>query len=354
MTSLAESEVPVAAVGTGLAGAVPADLGAPAPPPGGRGRSGVAPPAVRDERIRSLDPQAARKFFADAYAPGWRLGGISGPCAVTHRRRRTQSVTVDEVLVHGRATLDLPAGETLVVIQPRGGTLTVADGPLPAADCPVLVANGMSCALQVSGARFDVVSVAPDALQKVAAAHCAPVSPQVQFLNRRPRSRAGIRAWHRALDYATATLASPDSAQQPLVVAGVAPLLASAMLECFPSTVTDPDLAGDPAIPETLRDAVSFIHRNAAGDVGINDIAAAVHLTPRAVQYLFRRRLDTTPTEYLRRVRLSRAHQELLAGTPPTTTVTQIAQRWGFAHTGRFAVQYRQAYGQSPHTTLRQ
>ena len=30
------------------------------------------------------------------------------------------------------------------------------------------------------------------------------------------------------------------------------------------------------------------------------------------------------------------------------------AQRWGFAHTGRFAVLYRHAYVQSPHATLKQ
>jgi transcriptional regulator GlxA family with amidase domain len=70
------------------------------------------------------------------------------------------------------------------------------------------------------------------------------------------------------------------------------------------------------------------------------------------VQYLFRQRLDTTPTEYLRRVRLHRAHQELIAGDRSSATVTGIAQRWGFAHTGRFAVLYREVYGQSPHTTL--
>ncbi|ATA29301.1 hypothetical protein MLM_3259 [Mycobacterium lepraemurium] len=99
---------------------------------------------------------------------------------------------------------------------------------------------------------------------------------------------------------------------------------------------------------------MSFIHRHAAEDIGINDVAASVHLTPRAVQYLFRRQLDTTPTEYMRRVRLSRAHQELVAATTASSTVTEIAQRWGFAHTGRFAVLYRQTYGQSPHTTLRQ
>ncbi|HUH67725.1 MAG TPA: helix-turn-helix transcriptional regulator, partial [Mycobacterium sp.] len=110
----------------------------------------------------------------------------------------------------------------------------------------------------------------------------------------------------------------------------------------------------DPELPETLKDAVSFIRTHAAGDVGVNDVAAAVHLTPWAVQYLFRRQLDTTPTEYMRRVRLHRAHQELITAERSAGTVAEIAQRWGFAHTGRFAVLYRETYGQSPHTTLRQ
>ena len=134
----------------------------------------------------------------------------------------------------------------------------------------------------------------------------------------------------------------------------MAPLLAGALLECYPSNVAKSDLAGDPALPETLKHAMAFIHGHIAAGVSINDVAAAVHLTPRAVQYLFRRRLDTTPTEYMRRVRLHRAHLELLAGERSNTTVTEIAQRWGFTHRGRFAVLYRQTYGQSPHTTLRQ
>jgi transcriptional regulator GlxA family with amidase domain len=71
------------------------------------------------------------------------------------------------------------------------------------------------------------------------------------------------------------------------------------------------------------------------------------------VQYLFRRRLGTTPTEYLRRFRLQRTHDDLVAGTKSTTTVGEIAARWGFAHTGRFAVVYRKTYGVSPHATLR-
>jgi AraC-like DNA-binding protein len=317
---------------------------------------GVAqgPAAVRYEQFRIVEPDAIRRFYAGAYPPGWRVSGVTGRSAVTHRRCATSSLVVDEVSIQGQLIFEIPPADTVVVIQPRAGSLTVTGGPFPNVDCPILVAHGMSCALRVNGARFDVVTVAADTLHRLAADGHAPLSHQVRFLNRRPRSRGAVRAWHRALDYVTATLAAPETAQQPLTVAALAPLLAGALLECYPSNATEQDVAGDPALPETLKEAVAFIHRHAAGDVSINDIAAAVHLTPRAVQYLFRRQLDTTPTEYVRRVRLHRAHDELIAAAPSNSTVTQIAQRWGFAHTGRFAVLYRQTYGQSPHTTLKQ
>ncbi len=51
-------------------------------------------------------------------------------------------------------------------------------------------------------------------------------------------------------------------------------------------------------------------------DIGLSDIAAAVGVTPRSVQYTFRRHLGTTPLEYLRRVRLDRAHRDLQAADP--------------------------------------
>jgi transcriptional regulator GlxA family with amidase domain len=68
---------------------------------------------------------------------------------------------------------------------------------------------------------------------------------------------------------------------------------------------------------------------------------------------MFRRHLDSTPMAYLRRVRLDQVHHDLVTGDRWTTTVTAAAARWGFAHTGRFAVLYRETYGQSPHVTLR-
>jgi transcriptional regulator GlxA family with amidase domain len=89
------------------------------------------------------------------------------------------------------------------------------------------------------------------------------------------------------------------------------------------------------AQPRQLYRAVSFIHDNAQNDIGLADIAAAVGVTPRSVQYMFRRHLGTTPLEYLRRIRLDRAHRDLQAADPAVDTVNAIAGRWGFSHARR-------------------
>jgi AraC-like DNA-binding protein len=311
--------------------------------------------ALLHEQFRTFDPDDARRFFAAAYTPSWQVTGLGRGSAVKHRRCTAGSMSLDEVLMQGRVSCEIAGGESVVVIQPRAGSLTTNSGSFRELDHPVLVADGMSCVLQVNSARFDVVSIREEVLRKVAADQHAPLPSKIRFLDWRPRSRAAARAWRRALDYVTATLSSAETAQQPLIAASMAAVLATAVLECYPSNLTaDNDVLNDPAVPEALKDAVSFIHCHAASDVGIHDVAAAVHLTPRAVQYLFKHQLDTTPTRYLRRVRLHRAHLDLVSSDRTKTTVSEIAQRWGFIHTGRFAVQYRQTYGQSPHTTLRQ
>jgi AraC-like DNA-binding protein len=60
--------------------------------------------------------------------------------------------------------------------------------------------------------------------------------------------------------------------------------------------------------------------------------------------------VGTTPMEFLRRVRLERAHRDLLHGEG---TVTDIALRWGFPHLSRFARAYRAQYGVLPSETRR-
>jgi transcriptional regulator GlxA family with amidase domain len=95
-------------------------------------------------------------------------------------------------------------------------------------------------------------------------------------------------------------------------------------------------------------------NRHAGQPVTMPEVAAAAGVTARALQYAFRRHYDTTPTGYLRRVRLERAHRQLQAADPATgATIGEIARRWGWASPANFAAAYRKHFGVAPSHTLR-
>ncbi|WP_237159349.1 helix-turn-helix transcriptional regulator [Mycolicibacterium rhodesiae] len=155
----------------------------------------------------------------------------------------------------------------------------------------------------------------------------------------------------RLCDATLTSVLCPEDAT--LVVGGAVSLLASTLLHVFPNTFADAKHVEHPQVSAPLvRQAIDFIQANCVRDISMSDIASAINVTPRAVQYMFRRHLDTTPMAYLRRVRLDRAHRDLLAADPAHDTVSAIATRWGFAHTGRFSQVYRAEFGESPSVTL--
>jgi transcriptional regulator GlxA family with amidase domain len=140
----------------------------------------------------------------------------------------------------------------------------------------------------------------------------------------------------------------------PLLIGGATRLLAGAMLTAFRhQTDRSAERLPGPGSTATLRRAMAFIEEFAGHDIGAVDIAAGAHVTLRAVQHAFQRHLGTTPTAYLRQVRLDRARQELRAASPAHATVTEIASRWGFPSPSRFTAHYRAAYGELPRDTLR-
>lgn len=64
--------------------------------------------------------------------------------------------------------------------------------------------------------------------------------------------------------------------------------------------------------------------------------------------------LGMPPMQYLRTVRLRGVREELLGLDPEdSTTVAEVATRWGFTHLGRFAQYYRARYGEPPSPTRR-
>jgi AraC-like DNA-binding protein len=106
--------------------------------------------------------------------------------------------------------------------------------------------------------------------------------------------------------------------------------------------------------PRVVRRVVELIESSAEEGFSVADLAAFAGVSERSLYAAFRRQLGTSPMAYVRRVRLERTHEELLSLEPTgTTTVTDVALRHGFAHTGRFAAAYRARYGEFPSDTLR-
>lgn len=107
------------------------------------------------------------------------------------------------------------------------------------------------------------------------------------------------------------------------------------------------------ATPATICRAAGLIEARVAEPLSVEDIARGAGLSVRALQEGFQRHLNITPISYLHETRLRRVREELTAADPATTTVTDVATRWGFLHHSRFAARYRQRYGEPPSATLR-
>jgi AraC-like DNA-binding protein len=111
------------------------------------------------------------------------------------------------------------------------------------------------------------------------------------------------------------------------------------------------DAAHRSIAPAQVRRAMEFAIANAAQPITVADMAAAAGVSVRALQVNFQRFVERSPLEFLREQRLRLVHAELVAAGPENS-VSQIAEKWGFLHPGRFAALYRSVYGKFPSEDL--
>jgi AraC-like DNA-binding protein len=85
----------------------------------------------------------------------------------------------------------------------------------------------------------------------------------------------------------------------------------------------------------------------------IPEVCAAIGVTDRMLRIYCQEHLGTSPHRYLQLRRLHLARRALASSDPAATTVTEIANDYGFGELGRFAMAYRKVYGEPPSITLR-
>lgn len=157
-------------------------------------------------------------------------------------------------------------------------------------------------------------------------------------------------------DLLTLLVGAVDTATSPSSIAlrEFERLLISQLILGQPNNYRDElDSHPRPTVARPVARAAELIEAHAHEPLTVDDIAVAVGVGTRGLQQGFRRYYDTTPTAFLRDVRLRRVRTELMQADPAETTVTDIAARWGFLHPGRFSVVYRRRFGETPSQTLR-
>ena len=96
---------------------------------------------------------------------------------------------------------------------------------------------------------------------------------------------------------------------------------------------------------ERVQDAIEFINGHYAQQLTVPDIARAVGLSDWHFTSLFSNATDTTPAQYLERVRLTRASDALRFSH---ASIGEIATASGYSDPSYFGRRFRRSYGHTP------
>jgi AraC-like DNA-binding protein len=299
------------------------------------------------------DGDDARHWLDTAYGTSLGLSGRMG--TVHHRRRDLGGVSFDRLRIDAPVRFDAQAMPVLVVVDVLGGEVEYTHDRRTdrAREGDTVLAAGWHMPFTGGGNGYEVrnTGISDDVLT----AAIAEIDPERTSADLRltrfvPRSPTAAAQWRAVVD----RLSAAPVADHPIAVGQASRLLAHTLLHTFENNLVSDDstLARDlrDATQATVWQAQRIIEERAHDDLSLADIARECGVTPRTLQYAFRRHLDCTPNAYLRQVRLDLVHQLLNAGS--VDTVGDAAARLGFFNPGRFASDYRQVFGENPGQTL--
>jgi AraC-like DNA-binding protein len=100
------------------------------------------------------------------------------------------------------------------------------------------------------------------------------------------------------------------------------------------------------------RRAQTFIEEQFQNTIRLEDLCAFTGVGLRTLQRCFASYFQTSPIDYIKTRRLNAARRALVDADSSRQSVTEVATENGFFHLGRFSVDYREYFGESPSETL--
>jgi AraC-like DNA-binding protein len=159
--------------------------------------------------------------------------------------------------------------------------------------------------------------------------------------------------WRCLVQYLTESANHPfDPSQYRLMVAHIEQLVVSTLVSAQPHDMRETKTARCAAVlPRHVKRVQDYLRANAAEPVTADQMALVAGVSLRSLYAGFKDYCGVSPMQYLRILRLDGARQALL--NEPDCNIASIAMRWGFGHLGRFSIEYKGRFGESPSQSVR-
>jgi len=208
--------------------------------------------------------------------------------------------------------------------------------------------------LRTSGSfRFAAMSLTHDGLAmagQAIAGHELKAPSVTCVIRPDPASMSHLMGLHQAAGQLAES--ASDTLAIPAIAKALEQELVHAMVRC---------LTGNPQIKErycSVRHSriiarfEDFLAARRYEPVYVSEICHAISVSERTLRACCHEHLGMGPARYLWLRRMDLARRTLLRADPQAATVTEVATKYGFWELGRFSVEYRALFGESPSASL--
>ncbi|MBU3600621.1 AraC family transcriptional regulator [Polynucleobacter sp. 30F-ANTBAC] len=107
--------------------------------------------------------------------------------------------------------------------------------------------------------------------------------------------------------------------------------------------------------PQYIKKSEEYMVENAAENITLQDVANHVGISLKTLHNGFQKYRNNSPKNFLKNLRLDLVNRDLKLARleNASTTVTDIALRWGFLHLSHFSESYKEKFGEHPSKTLK-
>ena len=146
---------------------------------------------------------------------------------------------------------------------------------------------------------------------------------------------------------------APETLSAATVVRQLEASIIEALIACLKSGHPQEDRAATKRHTDIMNRLQAAVVQSRGHALHMSDLCQQIGVNERTLQACCQEQLGMSPKRYLLVRRMMTVRRRLRHADPDSSSVTGIATELGFWELGRFAVQYKKLFGESPSQTLR-